>query len=237
VPRRRPSLATVIALLALFVALGVPAQAARLIDGKLLRHGSVRSSAVKDRSLNVRDLSRPALRALQATPNGSVTAPKIANGSVTAVKLANRAVMPSKLATGSVGTGALADRSVSPADLALDAVRGEHVADGSLGARDFARFHGRFRALIGPIPFGKCWSGEPAGLPPERAGANISGDLVLVTPDDQWVERRVTFTVRASANPSRFVLAACNVGTPIDGGGAVEIEQRDISFSYLIIAV
>jgi hypothetical protein len=237
VPRRRPSPAIVIALVALFVALGVPAQAARFIDGKLLRPGSVRSAAVKDRSLQVRDLSRPAVRALQATPNGSVTAAKIANGSVTAVKLANRSVMPAKLATGSVGTAALADRSVSPADLALGAVRGEHVADGSLGARHFARFHGRFSVEIGRIPFGRCWSGEPIGLAPERAGANIGGDVVLVTPDDQWVERRVTFTVRASANPSRFVLAACNVGVPIDGPSEPEVAARAISFSYLILDV
>jgi hypothetical protein len=232
VPRRRPPLALVVALLALFVALGGPAQAAHLIDGKLLRPGSVRSSAVKDRSLQVRDLSRPAVRALQDTPNGSITAAKIANASVTAVKLGTRSVTPAKIASEAVGTGAIADRSVSPADLALGAVRGEHVADGSLGAQDFSRFHGRFSAQIPSIPFGECWSGEPTGLAPERAGADISADLVLVTPDARWLERRLTFAVRASSNPSRFVLAACDVGVPKDA-----VEPREISFSYVILDV
>ena len=60
---------------------------------------------------------------------------------------------------------------------------------------------------------------------------------MLVTPDDRWVERRVTFTVRASSNPSRFVLAACNLGIPIDDPGLALVEQREISFSYVIIDV
>jgi hypothetical protein len=225
---KRPSFATGIASLALFVALGGPAHAARLIDGKLLRRGSVTSAAVKDHSLKVRDLSRPAVRDLRETPNNSVTE----------AKLANRSVTPGKLATGAVGSAALADRSVASVDLGADSVRSEQVADGALRAADFTRFHGRFRSQIGPIPIGKCWSGEPAGLAPELAGADISNDLVLVTPDDNWVERRVTFTVRASSNPSRFVLAACNVGIPIDVvGPLLDVAQREISFSYLVIDV
>ena len=225
---RRPSLATVIASLALFVALGGPAHAARFIDGKLLRKGSVRSAAVKDRTLKVRDLSRPAVRKLQRTPNASVTE----------AKLANRSVTPGKLANGAVSSAALGDRAVAAADLGLSAVRSEHVADGALRAADFTRFHGRFRSQIGPIPFGECWSGEPAGLAPELARADISNDLVLVSPDNRWVERRVTFTVRASSNVSRFVLAACNVGIPIGAGsGAEDVAQHEVSFSYVIIDV
>ena len=224
---RRPSFATVIASLALFVALGGPAHAARFIDGKLLRRGSVTSAAVKDRSLKVGDLSRPAVRTLQRTPNDSVTE----------AKLANRSVTPGKLAPGAVGSAALADRSVATVDLGLDSVRSENVPDGALRASDFTRFHGRFRSQIGPIPIGRCWSGEPAGLAPELAGADISNDLVLVTPDDNWIERRVTFTVRASSNPSRFVLAACNVGIPIDALTGALVAQREISFSYLVIDV
>ena len=223
---KRPSFATVIASLALFVALGGPAHAARLIDGKLLRKGSVSSAAIKDRTVAVRDLSRPTVRSLRQTPANSVTE----------AKLANRSVTPAKLATGAVTSAALADRSVTAVDLGVDSVRSDHVADGTLRAADFARFHGRFRSQIGPIAIGECWSGEPAGLAPEQAGADISGDLVLVSPDDRWLERRMTFTVRASADPHRFVLAACNVGRP--AGGVLEpVTQREVSFSYVIIDV
>ena len=192
--KRRPSFATVVALLALFIALGGPAEAQ-----KLLGRGDVDSRVVKDRSLKTRDLSRRTVRELRRTPNGSITEAKLRNGAVT----------PGKLAAGAVGTGAIAG----------GAVTGAQIADGSISAADLGRFWGRFRSTIGPIPFGQCWSGEPAGLPADLANADISNDLVIVQPDDHWVERRVTFSVRASSDPSRFVLAACNLRVPIDGGG------------------
>ena len=205
---KRPSFATVIALLALFIALGGPAEAQ-----KLLGRGDVDSRVVKDRSLKTRDLSRRAVRELRQTPNGSITEAKIANGAVT----------PGKLAAGAVGTGAVAD----------SAVGGAQVANGSLTAADLGRFWGRFRSTIGPIEFGKCWSGEPTGLPPELAGADISNDLVIVQPDDRLLERRVTFNVRGSSTRGRFVLSACNVGLPLTG--VSDLDAFEVSFRYLII--
>jgi hypothetical protein len=218
--KRRPSFATVVALLALFVALGGPAEAQ-----KLLRKGSVTSLSIKDRSVKLSDLSRKTVRKLQATRNGSITEAKLANGSVSAAKLA----------PGAVGSAAIADGSIGAIDLATGSVGGTQVANGSLSAADLGRFWGRFRSTIGPIEFGKCWSGEPTGLAPELAGADISNDLVLVMPDDRWIERRVTFSVRASSISSRFVLAACNVGVPIDGGGPATVDEREIGFRYVII--
>jgi hypothetical protein len=203
--KRRPSLALVVALLALFVALGGPAEAQRLL-GK----GDVNSRVVKDRSLKTRDLSKRTVRELRRTPNGSITEAKIRNAAVT----------PGKLAVGAVTPPAIADSAVGSAQ----------VANGSLSAADLGRFWGRFRSTIGPIKWGECWSGEPAGLTPELAGVDISNDLVIVQPDDRFVERRATFNVRASSNPSRFVLAACNVDAP-----AGELEAREVGFRYLII--
>ena len=203
--KRRPSFASVIALLALFIALGGPAQAQRLL-GK----GDVNSRVVKNRSLKTRDLSKRTVRELRRTPNGSITEAKIRNAAVT----------PGKLAAGAVTTPAIAE----------GAVGGVQVANGSLSAADLGRFWGRFRSTIGPIAHGECWSGEPAGLPPELAGVDISSDLVIVQPDDRWLERRATFNVRASSIPSRFVLAACNVGKPPD-----TILAHEVAFRYLII--
>jgi hypothetical protein len=225
---KRPSLPLVVALLALFVALGGPAEAQRFINGKLLRKGTVTSRAVKDGSLQVRDLNRRSVRSLRATRNNSITEAKLSNGSVT----------PGKLAFGAVGSPAIADRSVNAVDLAAasvgtaaladGAVSGGKLADGSLDARDLGRFHGRFSVDIPAIDGDRCWARAPAELAPELAGADISQDLVLVTPGANWPEQQLAFTVSNDGNPSRFVLSACNVteGT-VDGFQA--------GFRYLVI--
>ena len=46
--RRRPSPAMVVALIALFVALGGPAQAKRVIDGGSIRKGTITSKQIKN---------------------------------------------------------------------------------------------------------------------------------------------------------------------------------------------
>jgi hypothetical protein len=221
----------VIAALALFVALGGPAEAQRLINGKLLRKGSVTTRAVKDRSLQVKDLSRRAERSLRATRNNSVTEAKLANSSVT----------PGKLAPGAVGSVAIADRSVmgvdlapvsvGPAALADGSVSGAKVADGSLDARDLGRFHGRFSIRDEDSPAiqgNRCWPAVPTGLAPEVAQADISQDLVLVTPGANWPEDTLALTVSNDGNPSRFVLSFCNVTT-------TPVDPPDVGFRYLVI--
>jgi hypothetical protein len=219
---KRPSFATCIALLALFIALGGPAHAARFVDGKL-RKGSVTSTAVKDRSLKTRDLSRKAVRELRATRDGSITEVKIANGAVT----------QGKLAAGAVGSAAIADRSVGAADLGPGSVTGTQVADGTLNARDLGRFYGRFQ-LANPIPVlhaGQCWSGVPADLAAERAKVDISNDLVFVTPDSSWPQEKLSFTVKlepTQPKPGRFTLAACNLTLS-------DSQSFRPSFRYLVI--
>ncbi|HWM12544.1 MAG TPA: hypothetical protein VNO82_24505 [Solirubrobacteraceae bacterium] len=211
--KRRPSFATVVALLALFIALGGPAEAQRLLG-----RGSVNSATVKDRTLKVRDLSRKTVRELRQTRNNSITE----------AKLANRSVTPGKLSMGSVGSAAIADRSVGAVDLMTGTVSGGEVADGSLTGADLGRYWGRFRVQVPEVDAGECWSGEPTGLAPEAAGADISQDLVLVTPDSGWPENRLAFTVRNSALRSRFVLAGCN-------RTLLDVPAFEVGFRYLVI--
>jgi hypothetical protein len=219
---KRPSFATCIALLALFIALGGPAHASRFIEGKL-RKGTVTSAAVKDRSLKTRDLSRKTVRELRATPNGSITQVKIADGAVT----------QGKLAPGAVGGAAIADRSVGAADLATGSVTGAQVADGTLTGRDIGRFAGRFQ-LAKEIPVlhpGQCWSGVPADLAAERAKADISNDLVFVTPDSTWPQEKLSFNIKLeppAPKPGRFTLAACNLTLS-------DSQSFRPSFRYLVI--
>jgi hypothetical protein len=219
--KRRPSFATGIALLALFIALGGPAEAQRLL-GK----GDVNSRVVKDRSLKTRDLSRRAVRDLQATPNMSISEVKIANGAVT----------PGKLARGAVGSAAIGDRTVSSADLTTGAVGSAQLADRSLGAADIARYWGRFEVRVGVDPTTgaehgiaahSCWAGDPGQLWPEREGADISDDLVIVNPDGRWPPASLSLTVRNSGQ-SRFTLIACNpTGTKVD--------TKLVGFRYVVI--
>ena len=226
--RRRPSAALIVALLALFVAVGGPAEAARLIGSKDVRNGSLKTE----------DLSRKAVKSLRATPrrsvgerqlrDGAVASAKLRDGAVTPVKIAPAAVGSAQLAVDAVGTRELRAGAAGSVQIADGAVTGAKVADGSLDARDVARHSGRFRVTVPAVAARECWSGEPVGLAPEAAGTDISGDLVIVTPDSSWPERSLAFTVRGSANRSRFVLAGCNA----TAAASAEVE---VGFRYAVI--
>jgi hypothetical protein len=230
--RRRPSAPTLIALLALFVALGGPAQARRLVHQAVLGKGTVTSREVRDHSLRVRDLSRSTVRRLRRLPNGSVTEAKLRNGAVT----------PGKLARGAVGTQAIADRGVQAGDIGLGAVGSMEVADGTLSARDVGRYWGRFTVLVGPVSAGACWHGDPVGLAPERAGADISGDVVVVTPGAGWSDtppsESLTLTAHPSTTQGRFTLTACNPRiVPDPSHPPAAIPAANVSFNYVVIHV
>jgi hypothetical protein len=137
-------------------------------------------------------------------------------------------VTAGNIAPGAVGGTHVADGSLTGAD----------IADGSLSARDLARFSGRFSVMVGRTPQGdhdigpgQCWSAEPVNLAPEQAHADISGDVVLVTPGVQWPDKVLSLTVRDSSLPSRFVLIACN---PTAGA---TFRHAQVAFNYVVIGV
>jgi hypothetical protein len=120
---RRPSPSAVIAVVALFVAAGGPAQAARLIDGDDIKKGAVGSKHLKDRSIKPRDLSGGAVRSLMATPDRSIVDAKLADSAVT-----TRALAPGSVLTGTVG-----DNSLTAVDLAPSSAGADEVADNAVG--------------------------------------------------------------------------------------------------------
>jgi hypothetical protein len=212
---RRPTPAMLVALLALFIALGGPAQARRMIDGGDIKKSSIRSRQIKDGTIALRDINPSVRRRLQQTPANSITEPMLVNGAVGANELGNGSVTAVKLADG--------------------AVNGAKIADGSLTAADVARFAGRFRiTTIGTVTRHACWKGEPQGLAPELAGADISTDALLVTPLGGNYDDRLSLTARTSGSsqPSRFVLALCN---PTDED--VAVQAPGLSFSYVVFDV
>src|SRR5215204_4622714 len=108
---RRPAAPLVIASLALFVALGGPAEAGRLLGGGDIKRNSITSRQIKDRSLEVKDLSRKARRSLTATPAGSIADAELADGAVTARAVADATLTAQDLAANSVGTEEVGDNA------------------------------------------------------------------------------------------------------------------------------
>jgi hypothetical protein len=224
---RRPSPAMLVALLALFVALGGPAQARRLVNGADIKKGTVRSAQLKDRTIALRDINPLVVRQLMGTPPNSITEGLLVNGAVTANKLGAGSVTAGKLSGGAVTAGAIADGAVS----------GAKVADGSLTTADVARFSGRFRVTqqyLGTITRHTCTTREPQGLAPEQADADISLDAVLVTPLGRSLDERLALTASTSGSsqPSRFVLSFCNASDD-----DVTVPAGGVTFSYVIFDV
>jgi hypothetical protein len=184
----RPSPASVIALIALFVALGGPAMAARLINGRSIKPGTVTARQVKNHSLGQGELTARAVRELRRTPLDSISAAQLKSGSVTASEIApasvnGTAVQPgtltsgvyapgsvttTALAAGAVGFDQLADNAVGRAKIRTGAVTKneiggssvgtEETIDGSLKLRDLAVFSGTAAVVFPAIAPGKCAS-------------------------------------------------------------------------------
>jgi hypothetical protein len=140
-----------VALLALFVALGGPAQAKHLIDGKTIRRGSVASKQIKDCTITALDLAPEIMRTLQSTADGSITPGMLVPDAVRGPAIADGTVAAADIADGAIGSGKLVDGSVT----------GAKIAEGTLTTADIARFSGAFRILA-----------EDLGTPARRAASS-----------------------------------------------------------------
>jgi hypothetical protein len=193
--RFRPSPGTLIASIALFVALGGPAWAAKLIDGGNIRRGTVSGKQIKDASLSRTELTERAVTQLQRTPdntigsfqlkNGAVTGSKlalasvggsaIADGTLTGADLAPQSISNGALAADSVGFTELADDSVGKANLrqgaigksemGADSVGTGETVDGTLKLADMAVFSGTVPAVFPEIPAGECKAVDATAAP------------------------------------------------------------------------
>jgi hypothetical protein len=206
ITRRRPSPAMVVALIALFIALGGPAQARKLIDGRELRKGSVSGRAIKDHSIAKADLTKSAVRSLSVTPANSVGSSQLIDGQVHAPDLG----------VGSVGAAQLAAGAVTGSKLAADSVGGGSVANGSLQTVDIGSFAGALRAVDGFL-FTRddpCKVIQGAAMP-TGGQPNIADDVVVVTPPADWPDTVVMNGKPAPNNQVRIM--ACWIPQKLDG--------------------
>ena len=221
-----------VALLALFVALGGPAHAERLINGAKIKRNSVGSKQIKDRSVRERDLARAAVRALRATPDRSITAPKLADNAVTSRALAPGSVLTDQvgdnsigaadLGSNSVGTDEIADNAVgqseirgngvAASEIADNSIDGGEIIDGGLSVRDVARQVGTLEWPVSALAAKAC---ETKWVP--IAGLPIAGDFVLISPISVW-PRDLVYTVNGTNSDTEFKVQACNQGNnPVPG--------------------
>jgi hypothetical protein len=199
----------VVALIALFIALGGPAQAKRVILGK----NSVTSRAVKNGSLAKADLSKAAVKSLERTPSNSVRSGSIVDGQVLAPDIGAGAVTSSALAAG----------SVTSSKLAADSIGSGSVANGSLQTLDIGSFAGAVSvdSFLPFTPSAPCQT-FPAAASPTGGQPNIADDVIVVTPPSSWPETLSVTAKPGSGNTIRII--ACWVdpgGTPPTPGPTI----------------
>jgi hypothetical protein len=232
----------VVALLALFIALDGPATAARFVDGRLIKRGTVGSKQVRDRSLQTIDLSKKAVKSLQRTAPGSVTSRELAPKAVDATKLGDAAVGSAALAAkgvrgehladGAVGAAQLGAGAVTPSKLVEGAVGGGTVADGSLQTKDIGDFYGS--VSVDFMPFDgeerRCQVAKDITPQPSAPGQGnvIADDVVLVSPAAGWPDLIVVTANPGANNTVRIV--ACRVGEL-----APAIDPGPTTFQYMAV--
>lgn len=236
---RRPQLGTILGALALFVALGGPAQARAVIDGARLKQRSVTARAIKpgvltgrlmkvasipgdrlrDNTVAASKLTADARAQLQTTPANEVTGAKVADRSLNGNDLADESIGQSQIARDGVG----------PTELGPDSVDSDEIVDGRLAVDDIASFAGVVNLAIPTISSRSCWSTEqPARLLSPRPNVTVADDAVLVTAQ-QGLDDRITLAARPSGAASiRFV--ACNVSGGDITPGAVTLRYLTIEF-------
>jgi hypothetical protein len=225
-----PSRSTAIALLALFLAVGGTAVAAKkLIDGR----------TIKPRSITTSKLTKSAVKSLRRAAAQPVTGARIVDGTVTG----------SDLAPGSVGNDQVVDRSLTAGKLVADTITSNEVGVGAVGESELApnsvgnseiRANSISRNLLranvirvarvvtdlGTVPAGECALGnvdESIYQLPTGAFENavVQAELLGEAPAGLLVDAR-------SPDGSNLVIQVCNLSN-----SAVSLADRTFAIAAL----
>jgi hypothetical protein len=205
-------LPTVIALVALVVALGGTSSAANKISGKSILKGTVASKQLKDLGVLGADLRGDA-----------VTGEKVADGSLTSADLGDGSVTSQDVTDGSLTGVDVKDASLGAADLAASSVGTSELADSVVTGR--ALDGAGFAPLDFPsIAAGSCTLSTFAPPGAEIADGNLSDDVVLATPD-AFFGGNFSFSVKTEGGAT-IGIKMCNVSAAAadpDGGGGTKL--------------
>jgi hypothetical protein len=177
---RRPSHATVIAYLALFIAVA---------SGTAIAAKKIGPSGLKKNAVTAKKIASEAVTTAKLKDD-AVTGAKLDNGAVGEGKIDADAVTANKLAPNSVGTNKIRDEAVESAKIpngaitegkiGNNAVIGSKVADGSLGPAEVAQVVANVVFTPPPsLPVGECENSGELTIPGLQAA-----DDVLVLPAD-----------------------------------------------------
>jgi hypothetical protein len=208
--------AHVIAMLALFVALGGTGVAA-----VSLSKNSVGAKQIKKNAVRAAEINRNAVGASEIRRN-AVAGGDVADGGIGSLDIGDNAVGSGELSDNSVGSGELADNSVGSSELADGSVGSSEVTDGSLLESDMAP-----GVVDGPDAFARVQANgtlQPniAGFPPQSKGT------ILVSKGEGGAATG-TYCFDLSGRPASAVVALDNAdaGANVDQIVSVAIDRGE----------
>lgn len=221
---RRPSLATVIASLALFVALGGVSVAQDAASSAVKK---ISGSSIKDRSVKAKQIAR-----------NTITGAEIKNGSINAGDL--DAPLTAKLATvgapGPAGPAGPAGAAGAPGPTVVpaDGVDASKVKDFSLGARDVASVATTIQDLdFGTVNPSTCKSISSTSISgqPGSPALDFTNDAIVVTPPALLPVNALAVYAQPGQISNTIRVTICNVtGTPVVvGSRSFRVVAFDIS--------
>lgn len=219
--RRRPSPALIVALVALFVALGGPAHAARLVGGKdirknaisakHIRSGQVQSRHVRDRTLRLNDLNASTVTELRFIPDGSLTGAKLAGGTLGGREVRDQSLQGVDIAPNAITSDEIREGAVGPSELANGSVDGDEIVDGTLRAQDAASFAGSADLDFGAVPADSCKTVDIVVAQIASTGNRSLLDDAITVTTPPGLSSAAVFVGASAAGEKTLRIRVCNI--------------------------